>query len=155
MPHGAPADASTRRKKHYMPGTKSLLEIAYYQKHVGPLISKLSFQRVLREITLDFGEYRYQSGAILALQEGAEGYLVGLFEDTVLEAIHGCRVTVLPRDIQIARRIRGETWTNPGQLKLHQQGGKGRGCGGRIKRKRRGSAFETSYLLIVTLTMHM
>ena len=103
MPRGAPVDASTGRKKCYMPGTKSLLEIAYYQKHVGLLISKLSFQWVVHEITLDFGEYRYQSGAILALQEGAEGYLVGLFEDTVLEAIHGCRAMVLPRDIQIAR----------------------------------------------------
>ena len=130
MPRGAPVDPSTGRKRRYMPGTKSLLEIAYYQKCVGLLISKLSFQRVVCEISLDFSEYGYQSGAILALQEGAEGYLVGLFEDTVLEAIHGCRVTVLPRDIQIARRIRGETWNNPGQLKLHQQRGKGRGHGG-------------------------
>ena len=89
MPRGAPDDASTGQKKRYLPGTKSLLEIAYYQKRVGLLISKLSFQRVVREITKDFGEYHYQSGAILALREGSEGYLVGLFEDTVLEAIQG------------------------------------------------------------------
>ena len=89
MPCGAPDDALIGRKKHYMPGTKSLFEIAYYQKCVGLLISKLSFQRVVHEITKDIGEYRYQSSAILALQEGAEGYLVSLFEDTILEAIHG------------------------------------------------------------------
>ena len=64
---------------------------------------------MVRKITKDIGEYRYQSSVITALQEGAEGYLVGLFEDTVLEAIHGGRVTVLPRDMQIAPRIRGET----------------------------------------------
>ena len=118
MPHGAPDDASTGRKKHYMPGTKSLLEIAYYQKCVGLLISKLSFQCVVREITLDIGEYWYQSSAILVLQEGAEGYLVSLFKDTVLEAIHGQRVTVLSRDIQIAHRIRGETWASQVNLNL-------------------------------------
>ena len=82
MPHGALDDASTRRKKWYLPGTKSLLEIAYYQKRVGLLVSKLSFERVVREITKDIGEYRYQRSAILALQEGVEGYLVGLFEET-------------------------------------------------------------------------
>ena len=73
MPRGAPDNTSTRCKKRYLPGTKSLLEIAYYQKRVGLLISKLSFQRVVREITKDFGEYRYQSGMILALQEGSKG----------------------------------------------------------------------------------
>ena len=108
---------------------KSLLEIAYYQKRVGLLVSKLSFQRVVCEITKDIGEYRYQSCAILALQEGAKGYLVGLFEDTVLEAIHGRRVTVLPRDMQIAQRIRGETWANPGQPKPRQPSKAGHGCG--------------------------
>ena len=89
MPRGAPDDASTGRKKHYMLGTKSLLEIGYYQKCVGLLILKLCFQCVVHEITLDIGEYWYQSSAILVLQERAEGYLVGLFKDTVLEAIHG------------------------------------------------------------------
>ena len=142
MPRGAPVDASISRKKRYMPGTKSLLEIAYYQKHVGLLISKLSFQWVVREISLDFGEYCYQSGTILALQEGAEGYLVGLFKDTVLEAIHGCRVTVLPRVIQIARQIRGETWNNPGQPKLCQQRGKGRGCGGTSRGRGEGAPLK-------------
>ena len=51
---------------------------------------------------------RFQSAAILALQEAAEAYLVTLFEDTVLCAIHAKRVTVMPKDMQLARRIRGE-----------------------------------------------
>ena len=133
MPRGAPADASTGRRRRYCAGTRSLLEIAFYQKRSGLLIAKLPFQRVVREITLDpvgKQDLRYQSSAILALQEGAEGYLVGLFEDTVLEAIHGKRVTVLPRDMQIARRIRGETEATPSQPRIRRLD-RGRGRGGR------------------------
>jgi histone H3 len=51
---------------------------------------------------------RFQGSAILALQEAAESYLVGLFEDTNLCAIHAKRVTIMPKDMQLARRIRGE-----------------------------------------------
>lgn len=53
-------------------------------------------------------DLRFQSSAILALQEAAEAYLVGLFEDTNLCAIHAKRVTIMPKDIQLARRLRGE-----------------------------------------------
>jgi hypothetical protein len=53
-------------------------------------------------------DLRFQSSAVLALQEAAEAYLVGLFEDTNLAAIHAKRVTIMPKDIQLARRIRGE-----------------------------------------------
>ena len=73
------------------------------------MIRKLPFQRLVREITGDFrADLRYQSTAVLALQEAAEAYLVGLFEDTNLCAIHAKRVTIMPKDIQLARRIRGE-----------------------------------------------
>ena len=53
-------------------------------------------------------DMRFQSAAIMALQEAAEAYLVTLFEDTLLCAIHAKRVTVMPKDMQLARRIRGE-----------------------------------------------
>ncbi|KAJ6704741.1 hypothetical protein OIU79_009620 [Salix purpurea] len=53
-------------------------------------------------------DLRFQSSAVAALQEAAEAYLVGLFEDTNLCAIHAKRVTIMPKDIQLARRIRGE-----------------------------------------------
>jgi histone H3 len=80
-----------------------------YQKSTELLIRKLPFQRVVRQIANDFqNELRFQSTAILALQEAAEAYLVGLFQDTNLIALHAKRVTIMPKDLQLARRIRGE-----------------------------------------------
>jgi histone H3 len=72
-------------------------------------VYRLPFQRLVREIAQNFKtELRFQASAILALQEASEAYLVGLFEDTNLTCIHAKRVTIFPRDIQLARRIRGE-----------------------------------------------
>ena len=93
----------------FRPGTMALREIRHYQKSSALLIRKLPFQRLVREIAQDFKtDLRFQGAAILCLQEAAEAYLVRLFEDTNLCAIHAKRVTILPRDIQLARRIRGE-----------------------------------------------
>jgi len=106
----------------------ALREIRKYQKSTELLIRKLPFQRcvpsmppslkrqpshslcsLVREIAQDFkSDLRFQSSAILALQEASEAYLVGLFEDTNLCAIHAKRVTIMPKDVQLARRIRGE-----------------------------------------------
>lgn len=84
-------------------------EIRRYQKSTDLLIRKLPFQRLVREITQDFKtDLRFQGSAVLALQEASESYLVGLFEDTNLCALHARRVTVFPRDLQLSRRIRGE-----------------------------------------------
>ncbi|KAG7271321.1 hypothetical protein CRUP_014718 [Coryphaenoides rupestris] len=91
------------------PGTVALREIRRYQKSTELLIRKLPFQRLVREIAQDFKtDLRFQSSAVMALQEASEAYLVGLFEDTNLCAIHAKRVTIMPKDIQLARRIRGE-----------------------------------------------
>ena len=69
----------------------------------------MPFQKLIREIAGEFkSDLRFQSQAILALQEASEAYLVGLFEDTNLCAIHAKRVTIMPKDMQLARRIRGE-----------------------------------------------
>ena len=105
-------------KKHYRyrPGTVALKQIRQYQKSTELLIRKLPFQRLVREIASDggviksplCGKVRFQSAAVIALQEAAEAYLVGLFEDTNLCTIHARRVTIMPKDIQLARRIRGE-----------------------------------------------
>src|SRR6202034_2947605 len=93
----------------YRPGTVALREIRRYQKSTDLLIRKLPFQRLVREIAQDFkNDLRFQGTAILALQEAAESYLISLFEDTNLAAIHAKRVTIFPKDIQLARRIRGE-----------------------------------------------
>jgi len=93
----------------YRPGTVALREIRRYQKSTELLVRKLPFQRLVREIAQDFkSDLRFQGSAVLALQEASEAYLVGLFEDTNLCAIHAKRVTIMPKDIQLARRIRGE-----------------------------------------------
>ena len=73
------------------------------------MIKKLPFQRLVREIAQDFkSDLRFQGLSILALQEASEAYIVGLFEDTNLCALHAKRVTIMPKDVQLARRIRGE-----------------------------------------------
>ena len=97
------------KKPRYRPGTVALREIRRYQKSTELLIRKLPFQRLVREVAQDRrSDLRFESKAILALQEASEAYLVGLFEDANLLAIHGKRVTILIKDIQLARRIRGE-----------------------------------------------
>ena len=98
-----------KKPMRYRPGTVALREIRRYQKTTELLIRKLPFSRLVREIAQDFKtDLRFQPQAIGALQEAAEAYLVGLFEDTNLCAIHAKRVTIMPKDIQLARRIRGE-----------------------------------------------
>jgi histone H3 len=125
----APTAGGVKKPHRYRPGTVALREIRKYQKSTELLIRKLPFQRLVREIAQDFkSDLRFQSTAILALQEvrfvviflpctctyfcfsfqASEAYLVGLFEDTNLCAIHAKRVTIMPKDIQLARRIRGE-----------------------------------------------
>ena len=65
--------------------------------------------RLVREVAQDFKrDIRFQSHAVLALQQASEAYVVGLFQDTNLCALHAKRVTIMPKDIQLARRIRGE-----------------------------------------------
>ena len=98
-----------KKPRRYRPGTVALREIRKYQKNTELLLRKLPFQRLIREIATDFKtDLRFQSSAVVALQEASEAYLVGLFEDTNLCAIHAKRVTIMPKDIQLARRIRGE-----------------------------------------------
>ena len=98
-----------KRPHRYRPGTVALREIRRYQKSTDLLIRKAPFQRLVREIAQDFiQDLRFQSSAIGALQEATEAYLVSLFEDTNLSAIHAKRVTIMPKDIQLARRLRGE-----------------------------------------------
>ena len=105
----APATGGVKKPHRYRPGTVALREIRRYQKSTELLIRKLPFQRLVREIAQDFKtDLRFQGSAVLALQEASEAYLVGLFEDTNLCAIHAKRVTIMPKDIQLARRIRGE-----------------------------------------------
>ena len=99
----------SKKPHRYRPGTVALREIRRYQKSTELLIRKLPFQRLVREIAQDLKtDLRFQSSTVMALQEASEAYLVGLFEDTNLCAIHAKRLTFTPKDIQLARRICGE-----------------------------------------------
>ena len=98
-----------KRPMRWRPGTVALREIRRYQKSTELLIRKLPFSRLVREVAQDFKtDLRFQAQAVGALQEAAEAYLVGLFEDTNLCAIHAKRVTIMLMDVQLARRIREE-----------------------------------------------
>ena len=123
---GSSGSGGQRKKQRYRPGTVALREIRMYQKSTQLLLRKLPFARLVKEIAQDFITeqfsiststttttpsiggigLRWQSHALLALQEAAEAYLVHLFEDANLCALHAKRVTIMQRDIQLARRIR-------------------------------------------------
>lgn len=93
-----PGTGGIKKPHRYRPGTVALREIRRYQKSTELLIRKLPFQRLVREIAQEHhNDLRFQSSAIFALQEAAEAYLVGLFEDTNLAAIHAKRVTIQPK----------------------------------------------------------
>ena len=105
----APATGGVKKPHRYRPGTVALREIRRYQGTTDLLIRKMPFLRLVREIVRDFKEdLRIQTAAVVALQEAAEAYMVGLFEDVQCCAIHAKRVTIMPKDLQLARRIRGE-----------------------------------------------
>lgn len=102
--------ATGASKKHrYKPGTIALREIRRYQKSTERLIRKLPFQRLCRNLCREqasASDIRFQGPALLALQEAAELYLVGLFEDALLCAQHAKRVTVFGKDFLLVMRIR-------------------------------------------------
>jgi len=105
------------KKPHrYRPGTVALCEIRRFQKSTELLIRKAPFQHVVRKIAQTMfknKDLRFRSLAVLALHEAAEAYMIGVFEDTNLAALHAKRVTIMPRDILLARRLRGKIFTKP------------------------------------------
>lgn len=105
----SPTVGGVKKPHRYRPGTVSLREIRRYQNSTDLLIRKLPFQRLVREVAQECNSsLRFQGSAMLALQEAVESYQVGFLEDSNLCAIHGKRVTIMPKDIQLARRLRGE-----------------------------------------------
>ncbi len=96
---------------HYHPGTVVLQEICKFQKNTDLLIAKAPFSHLICEVAATFKtDLQFQMSAITCLQEAAEAYLVSLFEDTNLVAIHAKCVTIIPKDIQLAKHIRGEPY---------------------------------------------
>ena len=114
QPHsGRQKRSSLLRKYRCRPGTVALREIRRYQKSTDMLIRKLPFSRVVREIMQNLTIHsethlRIQASALQALQQASEAYLVGLFEDVNLCALHAHRVTIMRSDIVLAQRIRGD-----------------------------------------------
>ena len=139
----APTAGGVKKPHRYRPGTVALREIRKYQKSTELLIRKLPFQRLTREIanevlaakqrdlyvnvdgmdmrrpeakgcrTEHICDLRFQATSVMALQEAAEAQLIGVLEDTNLCAIHAKRVTIMPKDMQLVRRIRGEAVKPP------------------------------------------
>ncbi|XWS52477.1 hypothetical protein CRYUN_Cryun11dG0073900 [Craigia yunnanensis] len=102
----APATREVKKLHRFRLEIVALREIRKYQKSTELLIQKLPFQRLVREIAQDFKtDLRFQNSTVVAHQEAIEAYLVGLFEDTNLCTIHAKRVTIMPKDIQLAKRI--------------------------------------------------
>ena len=108
-----------KKPRRYQPGMVALREIRQYQRSTENLIKKTPFQKLIREVSQEYRmcsdgpgtpsvQVCFQSTAIAALQEAAENFIVGLFEDVNLLAIHARHVTIMPRDIQLALRIKGD-----------------------------------------------
>ena len=108
-PQGYYHPSDKQKKLKWKPGTRSLREIRFYQKSTVLLLRRLPFLRLIGEITQDFKiGLCFTAEAAYTLQCTSEDYLVRLFEDSNLCAIHAKCVTIMPKDIQLARRICGE-----------------------------------------------
>ncbi len=120
----SPAKSATRsggakRKRKTKPGVKALREIRYYQKSTDLLLRKLPFSRLVREICVEiFGNkpIRWSLTAMLAIQEVAEAYLVGVFRDSVYAMVHRDRLTLLPKDMRLVKILRGQGHVAMGAL---------------------------------------
>ncbi|KAI3794617.1 hypothetical protein L1987_37249 [Smallanthus sonchifolius] len=111
---GSSGAGDTRKPHRFKPGTQALREIRRLQKTVNLLIPAAPFIRTVREISNYLAPEitRWQAEALQALQEAAEDYIIQLFEDSMLCAIHAKRVTLMKKDWELARRLgkKGQPW---------------------------------------------
>ncbi len=104
-----PGGGEFKKPHRFRAGTVALREIRRYQRSTELFIPKMAFYRLVKEVAQDYNfTLRFQQNAVAALQEASEAYLVSIFEDANLCAIHAKRVTIMSKDIQLTRRIRGE-----------------------------------------------
>jgi len=106
----ARATGGVKKPHRYRPGTVALREIRRYQKSTDLLLRKLPFQRFVRQVAKDMKLFnketaRWCGAALLALHESAEAYLVRYLEDSNLAAIHAKRVTIMPKDMKLVKRV--------------------------------------------------
>ncbi len=106
--NGSSSGGIQKNGHRYRPGTKALMEIRKYQKSTECLLKRRPFQRLVRETAQDLGkgEMRWQTTAIEALREASDAFLTNFFEDVNELAIHAQRVTIMPKDISLARKFR-------------------------------------------------
>ena len=108
-PQGYYHPPDKQKKLKWKSGTRSLREIQFYQKSTALLLRCLLFLRLIGEVTQDFKtDLHFTAEAAYTLQCASKDYLVQLFEDSNLCTIHAKRVTIMLKDIQLARRIWGE-----------------------------------------------
>ena len=101
--------SSKLRRYRSRPGVVALREIKKLQRSTELIVPRLPFQRLVKEIAGQHDrDLRFSAQGLLALQESAESFMTGLFEDSYMCTIHAKRVTLMPKDVQLARRIRGE-----------------------------------------------
>merc|ERR1712070_57310 len=106
---GIKKNGEERKSRRNRAGTVALREIRRYQKSTSNILPRAPFHRLVRNICGQYDEdLRFQSQALVALQEAAEACLTGIFEDTTLCAIHAKRATIMKKDMELARRIRGD-----------------------------------------------
>lgn len=105
------ASGSSGMKKSFRwrPGTVALREVRKLQKSTDLLVQKAPFSRLVREVAESHkAGLRFQASAVAAIQEATESFVVSLLSDANLTALHANRVTAMPRDLQLVRRLRGE-----------------------------------------------
>ena len=104
------------------PGTVNLMEIRYYQKHIGLLIALLPFSRLVREVAEEVSRegFQFQSTTIKALQEGSEAYLISLLQDSQLCIFRAKHMTLMPKDMQLARRLQRDMVTDDAVVSFTQ-----------------------------------
>lgn len=114
VPQRRALDDASQKPRRHRPGKIALKEIHKYQASTDLLIPKLAFQRLVKEIAVEIGarrsfsDIRFQSLALLALQEASEAFLVGVFQDAIQCMAHANRVTLFSKDVQLALRLRGD-----------------------------------------------
>lgn len=105
----APVFVGVKKPRRFRPGSVAVRQIKKYQRTTELLIRRLPFQRLVRDVAHSLtGSIRFQASAVVALQESVEAYMVQLFEDINLCASHAKRVTIMSKDLHLARRIRGD-----------------------------------------------
>jgi histone H3 len=106
---GSSGSAGVKKSFRWRPGTVALRQVKKLQQTTGTLIARAPFSRLVREIAESHkAGLRFQSSAVAAIQEATESFVIGLLGDANLTALHANRVTALPRDLQLVRRLRGE-----------------------------------------------